>query len=381
MKTQTLYREQASEWTGYAGQPVVQPDLVLFFGGTTEAAVDDHFHSLKVRYPDAIVAGCSTAGNIIGDEVRADEDAVAVLVELASSQVRSRLISCPEDPYSAGRQLVEDLLTDELQAIFLLSDGHDVNGSQLVAGMMSVLPAGVVLTGGLAGDGGRFERTAVACDGPAQAGQIAAIGFYGSAFQAYYGSFGGWAPFGPVRYITRARDNVLYELDGQPALRLYKQYLGAAAEELPGSALRFPLNISQPDGEGLGTVRTILSIDEETQSLTFAGDMPEGYRAQLMSASFEAIIEGAGQAAQRATDGIPVGTEPPQLAILISCVGRRIVLGHRTEDELEAVLEAMPEAIPTLGFYSNGEVAPQGLKTDCRLHNQTMTITCFSESS
>lgn len=377
MKTQTLLRTAGGSWGAYAGSPLAQPDLILFFGGSTVAAVSDHYQSLQASYPAAQIAGCSTAGEIVGDEVL-DEGGVAVAIRLDQSTLRCLSVPLPEDSAAAGRMLAHQLAAPDLRAVFLLSDGHDVNGSQLVAGLGEALPPGVVLSGGLAGDGGRFVQTAVACNGPAQAGQIAAVGFYGAAFEAQAGSFGGWEPFGPVRHITRARDNVLYELDGQPALHLYKQYLGEAARELPGSALRFPLQLTAPEAGAEGIVRTILSIDEAAQSLTFAGDMPEGYRVQLMMASFEGLIDGAGTAA-RQVQLADAAQGSDHLAILVSCVGRKIVLGQRTEAEVEAVVEVLPPHTQTIGFYSYGEVSPQGLARHCRLHNQTMTITCYSE--
>jgi hypothetical protein len=250
-----------------------------------------------------------------------------------------------------------------------------VNGSDLVRGMLGSLPQGVQITGGLAGDGARFETTYIIAGETPIAGSIGAIGFYGDNIQVGYGSLGGWDPFGPQRIITRSTGNVLHELDGKPALDLYKSYLGEHAAGLPATGLLFPLSIRRK-GDQETLVRTILAVDEQAQTLTFAGDVPEGATAQLMKANFDRLVEGASGAAKASAEGIR-GSKP-DLAILVSCVGRKLVLKQRIEEEVEAVQEVLGDGVMT-GFYSYGEIAPTAPTANCQLHNQTMTITAISE--
>ena len=236
----------------------------------------------------------------------------------------------------------------------------------------------LILTGGLAGDADRFESTLVSCNAPAEPGCIAAIGLYGDNVTIGHGSVGGWDPFGPERTITRSEGNVLYELDGKPALDLYKRYLGDEAANLPGSALLFPLMVRAGDSDGVGLVRTILGIDEARKSMTFAGDLPQGHKAQLMRANFERLIDGAGQAARVAGAR---GLDGRKLAVLISCVGRKMVLGQRTAEEVEAVASLLGQKVSQLGYYSYGEISPHVRLGSCELHNQTMTITVLAEKT
>jgi hypothetical protein len=229
------------------------------------------------------------------------------------------------------------------------------------------------VTGGLAGDGERFNKTWVLKDGKPSSNTVAALGFYGNV-KVGHGSKGGWKPFGPAREVTRAVHNVLYELSGQPALALYKTYLGEMAEGLPATGLRFPLALSLP-GEDKELVRTILAVDEATQSLTFAGDIPIGAYAQLMRANHEQLVEGAEDAALMSA----TQTDAEVLCIAISCIGRRMVMGTDTEEEIEAVLDILPASTQQIGFYSYGEISPYTQKGSCDLHNQTMTITTLYE--
>jgi hypothetical protein len=260
--------------------------------------------------------------------------------------------------------------------VFVLSDGLRVNGSDLVRGLTQQLPKQVTVTGGLAGDGDRFQETLVFWNDAPEKDTIAAIGLYGSRLKVGYGSLGGWDPFGPERLITRSQGNVLYELDGRSALELYKQYLGEHAAGLPATGLLFPLSLRSQEGD-VGVVRTILAINEKERSMTFAGDVPEGAYARLMKANFDRLIDGAIGAAKTSYQAI--GAQSPELAILISCVGRKMILKQRTEEEVEGVREVLgPNAIMT-GFYSYGEISPFTPSARCELHNQTMTITTFLE--
>ena len=249
-------------------------------------------------------------------------------------------ISAADQSFAAGEAIGRQLAGEGLRGVHVLSDGLLVNGSELVRGLSSVLPAGVVVTGGLAGDGDRFVRTWVLHDGAPSSGHVTAVGFYGERVAIGHGSAGGWDPFGPRRLVTRSKGNILYELDGKPALELYKQYLGDRADGLPATGLLFPLALSRPDsgGEDRRVVRTILAVDEAAQSLTFAGDIPTGAHAQLMKAQLDRLIEGAEQAATLARPG----AASDALAIAISCVGRRLVLRDRSDEEVEAVQEALP---------------------------------------
>jgi hypothetical protein len=361
----------SSGWDGAAA--LVGAQLVLVFGGRHALLGEGWLARLRADYPRALLFGCSTAGEIAGTRVL-DDTIVASAVELERSRVAMVHVDLADTSGSedAGRRLAGALNHDGLRHVVVLSDGQKVNGSDLVRGLAGGLPRGVSLTGGLAGDGPRFEETYVLA-GELRANAVAAIGLYGADLRVGYGSLGGWDAFGPLRRVTRSEGNVLFELDGKPALELYKTYLGEHAAGLPATGLLFPLNVTKSEGER-ALVRTILSVDEARQSVTFAGDVPEGALAQLMKANFDRLIEGA-EGAARAS----VGDGTAELALLISCVGRKLVLRQRTEEEVESVRDVLGEQAALTGFYSYGEICPAFAEADCQLHNQTMTITTLSE--
>ena len=349
--------------------------LVLAFADTLFVDNPKPFLELTEAYPNSFIMGCSTAGEILGSAI-SDASICVAVIKFSHTPLRQAFapVTTVEESFSAGQSIAQTLLAPDLRGIFILSDGLHVNGSELVRGLRESLPASVVVTGGLAGDGNRFGRTWVLHQGLPQAYIVTAIGFYGDRVQIHHGSQGGWDIFGIERKVTKSKSNVLYELDGKPALQLYKAYLGDLAKELPSSALLFPLSLRSKTSDTERVVRTILSVNEADQSLTFAGDIPEGYLVQLMKANPERLIDGAMQSAIMAKPNTQTGL----LNIAISCVGRRLVLRQRTEEELEAILEVFPQDTKQIGFYSYGEIAPLGIG-QCDLHNQTMTLTTIYE--
>lgn len=372
--SQTIWTEKEG-WS--SSEPISNVDLVLAFGKREHLENPLRVAELKKQFAPEHLLACSTSGEIGGDTVF-DNSISAVAVSFEKTKICSAAIHISDFPNSkeAGKALCEKIPSQNLRHVFVLSDGHQVNGTHLVEGMNSVLPDNVAITGGLAGDGSDFTKTVVGLNETPTTGVIAAIGFYGDDIKIGFGSQGGWDSFGPERVITKSEDNLLFELDGKSALDLYKRYLGPQAEELPGSALFFPLSIRQPDEEDV-LVRTILSIDEEKQAMVFAGNMPEGSYARFMKANFDRIIDGAASAAENSN--IHLEKSEPELAILISCVGRKLILGQRIDEEVESVKETLGGNPILTGFYSYGEIAPFLDEVKCELHNQTMTITTFSE--
>ncbi|TAJ10777.1 MAG: hypothetical protein EPO61_00405 [Nitrospirae bacterium] len=378
MKLEQTCWTQARGWEPEPpGRLGMSAQLVLLFGATAILKAGIPLNEMKQLYPRARFMGCSTAGEIFGTQVL-DDSLVVTAVQFESTTLQGVSISLAEagSSLAAGYRLAQSFKHEGLVHVFVLSDGLAINGTELVKGLMQYLPSSVTVTGGLSGDGDRFHETLVLLDGPPQPHIITALGFYGNRIAVGYGSLGGWDPFGPERLITRAEGNVLYELDGKSALALYAQYLGEHAKGLPATGLFFPLSIRIP-GEEHGVVRTILSTNPLDESLTFAGEIPEGTYARLMKANFDRLIDGAVGAARTSYEAL--GSSSPDLAVLISCVGRKLVLKQRIEEEVESVREILGNRTVLAGFYSYGEISPFTRGAKCELHNQTMTVTTFSE--
>jgi hypothetical protein len=353
-----------------------QAQLVLCFGSKQVVASTDVFQLLKNKFPKAVIAICSTAGEIYHTNVL-DNSLSITAIRFDSTSIKPFTVDIDafSNSYEAGSSLFQKFDPAELSYLLVLSDGSKVNGSELVRGINHINKQRILVTGGLAGDGSDFQSTCVGINEKPRQGVIAGIGFYGSKLRIRHGSMGGWETFGLEKTVTRSAGNILYEIEKLNALEMYKQYLGPEAESLPGSALLFPLAVKLPDAEE-PVVRTILSIDHQNGSMTFAGDIPVGSKVRFMKANFDKLTNAASGAASQTY--LP-NEEAPSLALLISCVGRKLILQSRTEEEVEAVDEIFDHRTILSGFYSYGEISPQVIAGDCQLHNQTMTITTFHE--
>jgi hypothetical protein len=380
MRTARLSWNEGQAWG--MGKSPNRADLVFYFGSRQALASGDRYQELRKMFPDAHLLGCSTGGQIRDDDVTdSDITAAALSFDATPLRVARQTIPGPEQSRRCGEAIGRALAAEDLAGIFVLSDGLHVNGSELVAGITDVVGAQIPLTGGLAGDGPQFRETLVGADCPPRSRTVGAVGFYGDAVRIGHGSAGGWDEFGPRRRITRSRGNVLFELDGEPALELYVRYLGEDdAKGLPGTALLFPLLIRDPERPDHDIVRTVLAVDREAGSMTFAGDVPEGWTAQLMRGSFDRLAAGAASAAKQAAVGMQ-DSNGDQVAVLVSCIGRRLLMGQQTTDEVEAAGQELGSGMPRIGFYSYGEISPHAASGMCELHNQTMTVTTIGEAA
>jgi hypothetical protein len=377
--TECIVQTENFIWRPQEAQPpgsrIGTADFVLYFGPRRQLENRRVFSGLRAAYPGAILLGCSSGGQIAAGTVESDLIS-GLALKFSHSQVRLHREPVSPNMCSAeiGRKIGAALLAPDLAGVIILSDGLLVNGSELTAGLASILPPGIPIAGGMAGDDDRFEQTVVGANCSPARGVIGAVGLYGKHLDIHTGFGGGWTVFGPRRRITRAERNVLFELDDLPALGLYEGYLGPDSSALPSSGLRFPLLIRDPANPGVELIRTLLGIDRDTGAMTFAGNLPEGWTAQLMRANFERLADGAARAGQQARSDGASGA-----ALLVSCIGRRLVLGQRIDDEIEAVLGALGSGLPAIGFYSYGEFSPGSPGGPVELHNQTMTVLTITE--
>jgi len=364
-----------SNWLDALSTIAVAPNLLLLFVSPGFTLKQDVLLELQKRYPKTLMMGCSTAGEISGVTVN-DHSISLTAIEFEKTEIKLLSVEVGDQVSSekAGEEIAEKLYANDLKHVFVLSEGLHVDGVELLTGLKSNLH-GVSITGGMAGDGEDFNKTFVIKNYELLENTVVALGFYSENLKVGYGSGGGWDSFGIERLVTKSDKNILYELDGEPALSFYKRLLGKDAENLPSSGLLFPFNI-RIGAHGMPVVRGISGINEKDQSLVFGTNIPQGAYMRLMKGNADRLINGAKYSAQAATQLLHTGVE---LGILITCVGRRLALNQLVEEEVEIVQEVLGEATKMTGFYSYGEIAPFGAHAPSELHHQTMTITTLKE--
>ncbi len=376
MKTLQLVRKANEDWKTIGETRTLKNPLVLVFGDRLLLEDKNIYEEVSSMFPDGEIVFGTTCGEIAAGKVNTQSITITA-IEFEKTTFKIEKHSILEeglDSQKAGYKAVEKLDKEGISYVMVISEGSFVNGSHLVKGMSDALP-GTLMSGALCGDDGRFEKTLASYNENPKAGEIVVIGFYGESFEVSSSIYGGWTPFGPERIITKSENNVLYEIDGQPALDLYKKYLGDKAADLPESALIYPLNVKIVKNKH-AFVRSILSIDEDANAMVLAGDVPEGSKVQLMMTNVDDIASASETAARQAMEN---RKSKPELAFLVSCIGRKLVLDQRIEEEVDEVLDVVGDDVTITGLYSYGEIAPFHGESSCELHNQTMTITLISE--
>lgn len=380
--------------------PKIEDSFIIIFGSKEFLNDLDINEILKNNFTSVPIVGCSTAGEIVGKQIK-DNSFVLTRVQLAKTRVKkiSIQVQKTEDSFNVGQNLVNVLMADDLKHVLVFSDGSIINGSRLVEGINSSTQHKITVSGGLAADGTDFNSTLVCSDDNIfKSNVVTAIGFYGHEIKFKCSSFGGWNSFGLEREITKSKENVVYEIDGKPALDLYKTYLGDKANDLPASALLFPISMKESDNHE-PLVRTILGVDKEENSLRFAGNIPVGAKVRLMRASNNSLLNAAEIAAQMSRFD-DMDNAKNGLIIMVSCVGRKLVLKQLAEYEVESVVSHFNDTFKSTGFYSYGEISSRQDNavtlynstassslidamysgySPCMFHNQTMTITAMIE--
>lgn len=378
MKTTQLTKHTGStSWEYLSEKQDLKNPLVLVFGDRYLLETEGLYEEIKTIFPDGHIVFGSSCADITANNV--DDNSItitAIEFEKTSFLIKtSNVLHADFDSHKTGKALINEFPQEGLKYVFVISEGSFVNGSQLTIGMNSATNDNLLITGGLCGDADRFEKTIASYNESPKPGEIVAIGLYGDSLEVTFSVYGGWTPFGPERVVTKSKGNILYELDNKPALDLYKMYLGDKAKDLPGAALLYPLNVQSAEGEQ-SIVRSILNIDEAENAMILAGDIPEESKVQLMMTNVDNIANASERAAKQA---LHYRKNKPELAILVSCIGRKIILDQRVEEEIEEVTQVLGENVRITGFYSYGEIAPFHGEVSCQLHNQTMTVTLLSE--
>jgi hypothetical protein len=320
------------------------------------------------------IIGCSTSGEISSSGLSINS---AVLGGIASDCLDFEIVTVQglkKDSEAAGRQLAESFSsTPRLLQIF--SDGLTGNGCAILRGIANVFGDSVPVNGGAAGDNGEFVKTLQFCRDRVYSDAVCGIAFYGD-FRLGIGVQSGWAPIGLSKQVTRACGNIVFELNGEPALDVYERFLGQHAKKLPAIGVEYPLGFLKSSADKNQAdhyiLRATMSVDRAKRSILFAGEIPEGAIVNMTCGDKTSILEAAGTAAREAISGI--GNATPEIIFCYSCMARKIVLGRRTEEEITRIRAEFDSRIPMIGFYTYGEFCPVGRKSSNYMHNETVTL-------
>lgn len=355
----------------------IQPQLVLVFAAPSfwrdKCAISDACTLQGVH-----VVGCSTAGEISGAGA-ADDTCSVMAIRFAGAEVKvaAAQLGSSDMSQAAGKSIGEALKESRLRGIFTLAPGLQVDGTAFAQGIAGAAGDKVLVTGGLAGDGMNFRNTFTMLNGMVFPNLAVAFGLYGDNLSLKCATRCGWKPFGLARRVTKSVANVLYELDGKPALQLYQRYLGDRAANLPSTGLLYPFSVQREDGKDTGVVRSVLAVNPADGSMTLAGDLAQGSLVRLMYADPDLLIDSAAQAGKEAVNG----SKGPSASLLVSCAGRRLAMGDDAGAEIDAAMAGAGSDSICAGFYSYGDIAPLAGPSGADVHGQSITVTHIGETA
>ncbi|MCB4799220.1 FIST signal transduction protein [Neotamlana laminarinivorans] len=348
--------------------------LFLCFVSTSFKYKENVLKYLKNKFPQSVLVGCSSGGEI--SEIAVSDKSLsltAISFQNATFKKVAINVNDVNSSEKAGYTIGRQLNSEKLKHVIVFGDSENVNGSDLVTGLKSNLQ-NVSVSGGLASNALGLSDTFVLNNYNIVNKTVVAVGFYGDNLIIGNASRGGWGSFGIERLVTKAEKNILYEIDGVPALTFYKKFLGDKLYRgFKSPDLTFSLSMRTSDNLSR-VVRSIKGVNEADQSLILGGNIYENALLRLMKFNADRLINGAEASAKAANKHSETG-----LAILISCIGRKNFLKQLVEEEVEVVRETLGERVSLTGFYALGEIGPYDDLSPCELHNQTMTITTLSE--
>jgi hypothetical protein len=360
-----------------------KPDILWAFGAIS---YDQQrlLEGIASTAPGTPLVGCSTDGEISTAGLSVNS---VVVLALSSDRIQFHT-ACVEhlshDSYAAGVALGERFQKLDCRYIQIFSDGLTGNADKIIRGIKARLGDDIKIAGGTAGDGGDFKQTFQYSRERALTDSIVAVAFEGD-FGFGTGTACGWFPVGITKRVTRAVGNVVYELDGQPALQAYEKFLGKHAALLPAVGVEYPLGMLGPYGDveddSYFLCRATMGVDRESGAIVFAGDVPQGARVKMTIGNETDIIQAAGEGARTAMGKLQHRNSQikPKVIFLYSCMARKLVLGSRTNEEILAVQQAAGGSVPVIGFYTYGEYAPIGQHDHSYFHNETATMTVIGE--
>lgn len=362
------------------------PSLLLVFVSTSAFHQEELVKLLQAKCPQAVLVGCSTAGEI--SSVSGSRDNSLVLMALAGDGIRfvpGVGTDMNVDPRKAGRMLAEDIAKkangEKPKACLIFPDGLAGNGADVVRGILDVFGQEFMVAGGSAGDDYHFKQTYEYLGETVLSNSVVGVGLFGE-FSFGIGVRHGWIPIGNSRIATKSQGNILYELDGKPALEIYEDYFGKDRvlidpnEPFAKLAVTYPLGIPTPNKDGY-LIRDPISVNEQG-AITCAAEIPEGSEVFLMIGSREEAIEAANDAAHKALSQLQ--GKSPKAAILFNCIARKKLFMQKKEEEIAVIRSVLGQSVPLIGFYTYGEQAPLGGEVvTCSFHNETDVIFLLAE--
>jgi len=340
----------------------------IFFTSCLDVDYAPMLALINEAFPGIELVGCTTDGEIT--PVRGfTEDSSALLLLNSdaitfSAAVAEHLSEDTTRSVKIAYDKAREKLSSEPAAALVLPDGLTTMGISIDEILKSVMGDSMAIIGGSAGDGFILEQTFQFVGHQVYSDAMPILLLEGE-LEIAVDIATGPVPYGDYYPVDRAEDNIIYKIDGVPALEFYERFYGTYIEDRELSF--FPLAVYSRDSEYF-VLRDSIEVDRKDGSISFVGRIEGPCRVRLTQVTREETLRSAHDGTKRILSAF--GGEHPDLVLLFSCTSRRHVLGSRTDEEL-AVLRKDVQQVPFFGFYCYGEISPFSVGQSVKFHSDT----------
>jgi hypothetical protein len=351
------------------------PQAGLLFAGI------DHDHQalldgVEARYPGVQLIGGTGHGELSSEGFA--EDSVALMlfhsdrVEFGAG-VGEGVRSDPEGAARRATAGAKEGLTQPVRLGLTTPEGLGIDVKAVTDTIHAEVGSDAPVCGGMAGDQVRFEKTYQFCNGKVYSDAVPVLLFAGP-LRVATGVASGWVPMGEDHRLTRTEGQTILEIDGESAREVWNRYFGSF--ELRGSRNQLVL---YPDGaESREFYLCAPSHFQEDGSMVMLNPVIEGARIRFADATREQVLDAAGTSAESARAGY---TGTPDAALAFSCAGRHAWLGTHVDREIGLLQEHVGAEVPTIGFYTYGEICPLPGSPTPYTHGATFVTVLIGEDA
>ena len=335
---------------------------------------------------DVQIVGCSSIGSISTHGSHKDSVAVSIISSDFIGFSCGTGDNVSKNPRLAGSKAAMKALSSThkyKQAYIMFCDGASGNNTDILRGAQEILGTGFPIIGGGASDESCIQKTYQYVNNEIHVDSVTGILILGD-IKLSIGKSCGWQPIGKPHKVTKARSNIIKEIDRKAAVGLYEEYFEKSLEELKNEGIaklgiNYPIGIHLANKDKEYLIRVPLKI-EENGSLILNADIREGEDISLMIGDKDLVLASARKAATEALNDIK--NAKIKFALVFSDIARLLLLRKDADKEIDIVKEVIGTNIPLLGCYTSGEYAPfdtAEVKGQCYFNNHSISVVLLSE--
>lgn len=336
--------------------------IQLFCGDFDHVKITTVLHFLKSNFPQSVIIGTSTAGEIRDGRTQ-DNTILLAFCQLEKSVAKAYYF--PEVNFASGQQVARSIIEADTKACIAFAESFGKGDSEAFIDGFNTLKPDIPLAGGNAADNFNFSKTFLIYEDQIVETGMVLVTLNGAMLRVNTGYSFEWTQIGKELTITKSDKNTIYEIDNQPIQKLYQHYLGDdVIHNLPKSGMEFPfVKIC----DEIDVSRAIIGVNADG-SYVYKGFLNEGEKVRFAIGNVEEILNKASVLQAK------INAKPSEVIFIYSCGVRK----HFLQKQLDYEFGLLEQIATTAGFCTYGEFFHSSHQN--QLLNVTTTVLSLSES-